>query len=488
MIKKTFYFDVETEEWQEGTGHASMVEDQINLLAREGKDRYFIPYQWTVAAKDDSILEVSLDIFMVGFAKGKVQSIQEKQWLIECDFAHSQLQAWPMAFMKERQKGWVKFFHCPEHVTFPDMMGASYVEIPTVVTDTAIYILQGYAEREFGFRPTSMGSLHGLKHMIAFCNRPLDMNIYLLRHVIGEPYELLFPREQRDNYHPLCYYLQIDRPPKSLRRFYGEMPENLVAYVLLRQLGFRDINVIRRFFQREVIFGYHLAKLTFHPETGKLEDNCRQQFNPYLEWMECFCRWYLKHRSESQLANYLQPLVALKWTQDTIDILRMFVVSNLDRDDRLLTPETRRRLLREGFTSAVHDDMMHDLANVLPRLEHGCLQWYDIPNTSIQYTDKEKAYADEIDGYRFVLPKESDDLRIYGKRFHNCVSSYRLAVLERKSLIMAMVQEDRYIACIEIQQRRVVQAFGPCNQQLSPPIQEVIKHWAKEKKIVYGRR
>ena len=110
MIKKTFYFDVETEEWQEGTGHASMVEDQINLLAREGKDRYFIPYQWTVAAKDDSILEVSLDIFMVGFAKGKVQSIQEKQWLIECDFAHSQLQAWPMAFMKERQKGWVKFF------------------------------------------------------------------------------------------------------------------------------------------------------------------------------------------------------------------------------------------------------------------------------------------------------------------------------------------------------------------------------------------
>jgi len=162
-------------------------------------------------------------------------------------------------------------------------------------------------------------------------------------------------------------------------------------------------------------------------------------------------------------------------------------VSNLDRDDRLLTPETRRRLLREGFTSAVHDDMMHDLANVLPRLEHGCLQWYDIPNTSIQYTDKEKAYADEIDGYRFVLPKESDDLRIYGKRFHNCVASYRLAVLERKSLIMAMVQEDRYIACIEIQQRRVVQAFGPCNQQLSPPIQEVIKHWAKEKKIVYGR-
>ena len=489
MLKKTFYFDVEIEEWQEGTGHASMAEAQINLLAREGKDRFFVPYQWTVTARDDSILEVSLDIFLVSFFEGKVQAIQEKQWLIECDFAHSQLKAWPVTFLKDRQKGWVNFFHCPESVTFPDMMGASYVEIPTVVTDIAISILQGYAELEFGFRPTYMGNLHGLKHMIAFCVRPLDMNIYLLRHVIGEPYERLFPREQRDNYRPLCRYLQIDHPPKSLRRSYGEMPENLVAYVLFRQLGFRDINVIRRFFQREALFGYHLAKLTFQSETGKLVDGCWQQVNPYLEWMERFCHWYLEHRSESQLANCLQPLaVALEWDQDTIDILRMFVVTNLDRDDRPLTPETHRRLLREGFTFAVHDDMMHDLADFLPRQEHGRLQWNDIPNTPIQYTDKEKAYADEIDGYRFVLPKESDELRLYGKSFHNCVASYRQAVLERRSLIMAMMQEERHIACIEIQQGRVVQALGPCNQRLSPTIQEVIKHWAEVKKIVYGRR
>lgn len=486
-MKQVFYFNVETEEWQEGTGHASMTESQINLLAREEKDRLFVPYQWTVKSKEDCVLEVSLDIFMVFYSEGKVQSIQEKQWLFECDFAHSKLQAWPVSFLKERQKGWVNFFHCPESVIFPDMLGAAYVEIPAVVTDTAISIMQSFAEREFGFRPTIMGGLHGLKHIVAFCQRPLDMNIYLLRHVIGDAYERLFPREQRDNYRPLCRYLQINRPPKSLRRAYGEMPENLVTYVLFHQLGFRDINVIRRFFQREVLFGYHLAKLSFLSETGKLED-ARQQINPYLIWLERFCNWYLGHRSESKLANCLLPLaVAPEWDQDTIDILRMFVVTNLDMDDRPLNSETRRRLLREGFTLAVHDDMMHDLAVFLPQQEHGRFRWNDIPNTPIKYTDKEKNYVDEIDGYRFVLPQESDDLRRYGKNFHNCVASYRQAVLERRSLILALMQEDRYVACIEIQQGRITQALGPCNQRLSPSIQVVIKQWAKKNKIAYSR-
>ncbi|MBR6268478.1 MAG: PcfJ domain-containing protein [Selenomonadaceae bacterium] len=486
-MKKPFYFDMETEDWKEGTGQASLTESQLELLSREGKDRFFVPYQWTVESKSDSIVEVALDILRVDFSEGKVQSIQEKQWLIECDFAHGKLQAWPMAFLKEREKGWVKFFHCPEQITFPDMVGASCVEIPAVVTDAALSLLQGYAEKEFGFRPTYMGSLHGLRHIIAFCLRPLDMNIYLLRHVIGESYEWRFPREQRDNYSPLCRYLQIGSPPKSLRRSYGEMPENLVAYVLLRQLGFRDINVIRRFFQRESLFGYHLLRLTFQPVRGKLEDDSRQQANPYLEWLERFCHWYLERCSESRLANCLRPLaVAERWNQDSIDILRMFVVTNLDMDDRALTQETRRRLLREGFTFASHDGMMNDLAEFLPRQERGRLQWNDIPNTPIHYTDREKAYSDEIDGYRFILPKETDDLRLYGKSFHNCVASYRQAVLERRSLIPAMMQNERYIACIEIQQGRIVQALGPCNQRLPLPIHEILKHWAEKKKIVYG--
>lgn len=488
-MKRTFYFDAETEHWQEGICQAPISEALVEQLRKKGKDRFFVPYQWTVQTRAAGILEVALNIFSISFRNGAIKSIQEREWMIECDFTRSKMQAWPIAFLKEREKGWVKYFHCPESTTFPDMLGAQSVEVPAVVTETALEYMQEFAKCEFGFRPTYMGRIHGIKHIIAFFQRPLDLNIYLLRHVIGESYEHLFPRNQRDNYRPLCRFFQINKPPKSLRRFYGEYPENIVAYVLLRQLGFRDINIIRRFFQREVLFGYRLSKLFYHPTDGILSDDSARYMNPYLEWLRRFCQWYLLHSNEVRLANCLRPLaVAEEWDQDTIDILRMFVVTNLDMDDSPMRQNTIRRLLREGFTFAVHDDMMHDLMDLLPRRERGRINWNDIPNTPVHYTDTEQGYEAEMEGYRFSLPKETDELREYGKAFHNCVASYRAAVLEKRTLILVMMQGKKYIACIEIQQRRIVQALGSCNQRLPVEIQEVLKRWAEKKKIVYDVR
>ena len=488
-MKRTFYFDAETEHWQEGICRSPISETLIEQLKEKRKDRFFVPYQWTVQTTATSVLEVVLDILSISFHDGEIHSIQEKEWMMEYDFTHGKMQAWPIAFLKEREKGWVKYFHCPESTTFPDMLGAQNVEIPATVTEIALEYLQELAECEFGFRPTYMGRIHGIKHVIAFFHRPLDLNIYLLRYVIGEPYEQLFPRNQRDNYRPLCRFFQIHKPPKSLRRFYGECPENIVAYVLLRQMGFRDINVIRRFFQREVLFGYRLLKLSYHPTDGILSDDSARYMNPYLEWLRRFCQWYLLRRNEVHLANCLRPLaVAEEWDQDTIDILRMFVVTNLDMDDSPLRQNTIRRLLREGFTFAVHDDMMHDLMDLLPRRERGRINWNDIPNTPIHYTDIEQGYEAEMEGYRFSLPKETDELREYGKAFHNCVASYRAAVLEKRTLILVMMRGEKYIACIEIQQRRIVQALGSCNQRLPVEVHEVLKRWAENKKIVYDVR
>ena len=161
---------------------------------------------------------------------------------------------------------------------------------------------------------------------------------------------------------------------------------------------------------------------------------------------------------------------------------------NLDIDDSPLQQNTIHRLLREGFTFAVHDDMMHDLMDLLPRRERGRINWNDMPNTPIHYTDTEQGYEAEMEGYRFSLPRETDELRGYGKAFHNCVASYRAAVLEKRTLILVMMQGKKYIACIEIQQRRIVQALGSCNQRLPVEIQEVLKRWAEKKKIVYDVR
>ena len=48
-----------------------------------------------------------------------------------------------MAMLKPRCGGWGGTYSCPAIVTFPDMLGASYVEIPTVVSMAVADSLDG---------------------------------------------------------------------------------------------------------------------------------------------------------------------------------------------------------------------------------------------------------------------------------------------------------------------------------------------------------
>lgn len=489
VTKKTFSFDAENQQWLEGEYLTLNVEKEIRKASHEGNIRLFLPCQWSVELRTTGVVAVSLKLYMAEKRQGILESMQEKIWQIECDFPNRSVQAWPMGLLKERRGGWVGMFSCSLEVTFPDMLAASCVEIPTVVTEAAMSFMQELAEREFGFRPTYVGKIHGLEHMVAYCVRPLDLNIYLLRQVIGERYEMLFPGEQRDNYRPLCRFFQIDHPPKSLRKAYGEAAENFMAYLLLRQLGFRDINVIRRFFNRDKLFGYRLLDLKYKTRYSKLTfavDNDRAR---YLIWLERFCHWFLRYRKETQLANCLQQLAVQDvWEQETIDILRMFSVANLDQIDNELRIDTKRRMLREGFSRNVHDLITDEIMVIMERIPligANLLRANKEVNLEIQYTEKELRFAGEIEGYSIILPKYTDEIKRYGRAFHNCVASYRSAVIDKRTLILAMKQRDKYIACLEVKQNRLVQALGPCNQRLSNEIEKFLSKWAENKKIIY---
>ena len=133
---------------------------------------------------------------------------------------------------------------------------------------------------------------------------------------------------------------------KSLRKIYGESPESFVAYILLRQLGLRDINVIRRFFHREKLFGWTLMEMSYIPEQSRLSRG-RYLYQECLDWLEIFCHWYLRYRPETALANCLRPLaVADEWNQDAIDILRMFTGSN-----KLWSSKSSGCIIFVGFSS-----------------------------------------------------------------------------------------------------------------------------------------
>ncbi|MBR5163547.1 MAG: PcfJ domain-containing protein [Schwartzia sp.] len=481
-----FCFNPEAETWQEKEGFNSVMpsisREWLQRLMPQGNEFLFVPYHWIVEAKNDGVVEVTLWLYMCTILQGEIQSIQEKEWTIACDCIHGTVQAWPIALLRERTNGWLHSFVCAGSRSYAEMNGASRVDIPTVVTEAAISFMQESVRRRIGFRPTCPGNIHGLRHMIAFCLRPFDLNIHLFYDIVGASFEQLFPRNQRDNYLPLCRFFQLEHPPKSLRKAYQDFPENLVAFVLLRQFGFRDINIIRRFFYREDLFGFRLLKLAYNSESRRMEDASRQHSNPYLIWLERFCRWFLRHRTERHLAEYLRPLVAGEWNYSAVDILRMFMHANLDRNETALQPDTLRRLLRERFTRRVHDAMVRELVTILPRDGR---DWQDRINMTVHYTESEKNYVDNIAGYRFLLPQDTDELWGYGEAFHNCVASYRNDVIAKRSLILAMKRDNKYVACIEIQQRRVVQAKGPCNHSLSAEVRDVLRKWADKKKIGY---
>ena len=61
-------------------------------------------------------------------------------------------------------------------------------------------------------------------------------------------------------------------------------------------------------------------------------------------------------------------------------------------------------------------------------------------------------------------------------------------MVEKRTLILAMKKGEKYVACLEVRQNRLVQALGPCNQILSDEIGEVLCRWADEKKIAYRKR
>ena len=487
--KKSFGYDESTNQWVEGKEFNINLKEHIKNLICEGELRLFIPRLWTVEFIANGIVNVSLQLNMVHIVDGKVISIHEKEWLIECDFLHSKVQAWPIAMLKNKSdEGWIGAYVCDKSTVFPDMLSATYVEIPTAVTETAISYMQEMAKEEFGFKPTYMGSIHGMKHMIDFCMRPLDINICQFRHIVGRSYEILFPREQSDNYRVLCRFFQIDNPPKSLRKLYGESPESIVSYLLLRQLGFRDINVIRRFFHRNKLFSWSLMNMDYQKEQSRLVNSIHDR-DAYLNWLEIFCHWYLQYRPETSLANCLHPLaVSDDWDQDAIDILRMFTEANINADDSILHRDTKRRLLRDGFTHEVHDLLMEELPGILPQMRGWNFNHVPIqppPNIVIDYTKYERNYEAVIDDYHIVLPKDTNEIRNYGKKFHNCVSSYCSSVVGKRSLILAMMKGNKYIACLEVQQNRLVQALGPCNQHLSTAVGEIVCRWADDKKIAY---
>ena len=70
---------------------------------------------------------------------------------------------------------------------------------------------------------------------------------------------------------------------------------------------------------------------------------------------------------------------------------------------------------------------------------------------------------------------------------HNCVFNCYTERMQRKDCTIYYLQKDeRYLACIEVRNERVVQARGMCNGHLQGDLFETVTSWCARHELTYA--
>lgn len=347
----------------------------------------------------------------------------------------------------------------------------SLVSLPDNILAEICNIMQGEAKIAFGIMPSINIEPHGWEFVEKFVSRPFDVNITYWQDVLGtDAYEKYFPREQKDNYRPLCQYLGIVKPPKSLRKAYGENPYAPMIYMVMQQLSLQDINFIRRFFAyKEYILNFSLKNFKFDLQHKRFY---RELSAGHIVWQSLveFCRFVRANKSEKHLAKMLYRLAQMtgdEWRWYIDDAVRMFCNHQHEFDDDLL-----ELLASKGPTRTTHD-----LMSVAIRSKNK-------DNLPVNYNGDLLRLECMLDDYEFHLVHETRELQEIGIKLYNCVETYRDRVLEGSSIICYVKRKGEYLACIEIQNNdMVVQAYAYNNQKMQGELLMHVLYWIKLRKL-----
>lgn len=345
------------------------------------------------------------------------------------------------------------------------------VSIPDNIVVEICSLMQEEAGKVLELKPTVSMRPRGWNFIEKFVSRPYDVNIAYWENIIDKmEYEARFPYEQKDNYKPLCQYLGIRKPPKSLRKAYGENPYAPMIYLLMQQLGLRDINYIRRFFAfEEDVMQFYLHRFRFNPRSHRIYRDRQCDGNRWCE-IEKFCNFVAERKSQKHLAAMLYRLSVMpieEYNRYVVDVYSMFNEYRRDISEDML-----KLLADKGPTRIVHDLMANELRG------------YKKENKVVEYEAKLLPLECMLDDYEFHLVHETAELQEIGVKLYNCVDSYRGAVLAGRSIICYVKKKGEYLACIEIAgKNNVVQAYAYNNQNMAGDLLKHFLYWAKVKKL-----
>lgn len=105
-------------------------------------------------------------------------------------------------------------------------------------------------------------------------------------------------------------------------------------------------------------------------------------------------------------------------------------------------------------------------------------------NNPIHYKEEEKKLEEKINDIQFYLPPDTDHLKMAGEKLHNCVGHlYRMQAYRKTSIIVLMKQAENFVGCIEINEGKIKQAYGPCNNSFKPGAQKAFDKWTAKHQL-----
>jgi hypothetical protein len=150
------------------------------------------------------------------------------------------------------------------------------------------------------------------------------------------------------------------------------------------------------------------------------------------------------------------------------DIERIYkLISNHEEKKEEKTKIPSNKSLKE-----IHDELSEKLHDITDG------------NVAIPYTEKELKLQEESDNYTFYLVKDTSELQNVGRKMHHCVYGYRDRVLSKRSMIVLLRENGRLQVCIELNNKRIVQAKSYSNKLPKENQRKMIEDWAKKKGLV----
>ena len=182
-----------------------------------------------------------------------------------------------------------------------------------------------------------------------------------------------------------------------------------------------------------------------------------------------------------QVANYISNInfltrvwsdITFDYFQNYQDILVKFELSKLECDEWLSSNMTHQTYLhmvnhfyeKEGFqrTNEIYNDTFNQLQKVMVRWgntpekitkpakwrlqdfhDHMSYLYIESSSTNVEHHPEFIPFPVEVDKWKIYQPKNTVELALWGRRVRNCVASYENAILQKRSAIVLIEENDK---------------------------------------------